>query len=302
MCTILKVAGTDLKLKFLLLCICFSFSMKVKAQYYEAKSVVYNTAIGAITSGVGAIINKKKEQTWHAAFIKGLMAGAGGGVLMYTGKKLNTLIANEKKLGYGWLSRSVFCMGTSIIENAAMNRNFWSVWHYDLGFIRLEYDAEVHHFQPKLKVSSFGATLFLAIQGKWDMATSLKSGTPTFRTREISYQPKLVASTVTTGFLLTDTLLSGTIYYDTYAHEMVHSFQFVEFSGVNHFFKPITSKWETKSPVFKNIHQWLYGDLNYELMLFNYFIVQGGSRQNYCNNFLENEAEALTVGRPACYN
>jgi hypothetical protein len=290
-----------LNLKIITLCVsCSIYCSPAKAQQYEARSVVYNTVLGGVSAGIGAIINKKKDQKWYDVFVKALVIGGGGGVVMYTGKKLNTLITNENNISYGWLSRSVFCAGTSIVENIAAGRNFWSVWHYNIGFMRFEYDCEAKKFQPKIMPAALGATFFLAVQSHLDLLASLRSGTPTFRAHRISYQPALVGSTVTNAFLLNDTLTTGRTFYDLYAHEMIHSFQFEEFSGINHFFIPYTNKWETTSPAFKRAHRWIYGDLNHELMLFNYFAIQGGSKRNYCNNFLENEAESLTIGRGAC--
>jgi hypothetical protein len=287
--------------KIIVLCIsCSIYCSPVKSQHYEARSAAYNVVLGGVSAAVGAIINKKQNEKWYTVFVKGLAIGGAGGIMMYSGKKLNTLIANENNISYGWLSRSVFYAGTSIVENVASGRDFWTVWHYDIGFVRFEYDAQLKKIQPKVMASALGATLFVAAQGRFDLKTSLRSGTPTFRTRTINYQPGLVGSTVTNAFLLSDTLVKGRTFFDLYAHEMIHSFQFEDFSGVNHFFKSYTNKWETAAPVFKNVHRWVYGDLNHELMLMNYFIIQGGSKRNYCNNYLENEAESLTVGRGAC--
>jgi hypothetical protein len=272
----------------------------VYAQHYEAKSIIYNTVLGGVSACVGGIINKKKEEKWYKIFVKKFAYGAAGGMLMYSGKKLNTLITNNNNLAFGWLSRGVFSAGVSIIENVSAGDKAWTAWHYDIGFIRFEYNFAEKKFQPKLMPSAFGATLFIAINSKLDLKTSLSSGTLTLRTSQISYQPGLTGSTVTNAILFNDTLTTGRVYYDIYAHEMVHSFQFSEFSGVNHFFKPFTNKWETNSTLYRKVHRWTYGDLNHEMMLLNYFIIQGGSRGNYCRNFLENEAEFLTVGRGAC--
>lgn len=296
-----KQKGLLHNFKIIILCVsCSIYCSPAKAQHYEAKAVAYNVFLGGITAAAGSIINKKKNEKWYNVFVKGLVVGGGGGALMYTGKKLNTLIANENNLGYGWLSRSVFCAGTSIVENVSSGRNFWSVWHYDVGFMRVEYDSELKKVQPKVMLSSLVATLFIAGHGKFDLNTSLRSGTPTFRTPTITYQPALIGSTVTNAFLLSDSVVTGRTFYDLYAHEMIHSFQFGEFSGVNHFFNPYTDRWQTTSRGFNKLHRWVYGDLNHELMLMNYFIIQGGSKRNYCNNYLENEAESLTVGRGAC--
>jgi hypothetical protein len=122
----------------------------------------------------------------------------------------------------------------------------------------------------------------------------------TFRTSKIVYAPYLVGSTTGNNFLLVDTLRAR-FFYEIYAHEMVHTFQFQEYSACNYYFDPWKEKLNERSPVFKEFGKWVYGDLNYELMLGNYFLVQGGiRRRGYCDNFLENEAEVLTTGRVSC--
>jgi len=279
---------------------CFIYPREVRAQNYEAQSVLYNALLGGISACAGALINKKKKAKCFTVSWKSFAVGVLGGTCIYSGKKLNTLIANENKLGYAWLSRGIFYLGASVVENAAAGKQWWETWHYDIGFVRLEYDCEKKIFQPKIMPAAFSATLFLAYYGKLDVTTSLQSGVPTFRTKRIGYQPQLIGSTVTNGFLLNDSLKRSRLFYDTYAHEMIHSFQFSEFLGTNEFFNRYTSNWEKRSTIFKNIHRWVYGDLNHELMLINYFVVQGGVRRNYCKNYLENEAEFLTIGRSAC--
>jgi len=284
----------------LLLLSTFTFQ-NASAQNIEAQSVLYNGLIGAVSGGVGAVINKHKGQKWYKAFTKGFIVGSGGGVLMYSGKRINSLISVRQNLEYGYLSRLVYDAGNSIVENAAANRNFWEVWHYDVGFIRLELQTKQLKLRPKIMASSFGGTIFLAFYGNFDARTSLLSGTPIFRTKEIKYSPTLIGSTVTNGFLLNDTLRKGNLFYDVFSHEMVHTFQFSEFNGFNYFFNPLKARWSDKAKWYAKANKWIYGDLSYELFMFNYFIIQRGSKgTNYCNNFLENEAEYLSTERSAC--
>jgi hypothetical protein len=283
------------------LCLYF-FPAQLPAQDFNLNSAIYNVCVGAFSGGIGAVINKPKEVKPFKAFIKGFLTGAGGGAVMYSGKKLNFLVSQKQNLGYAWISRAVYSAGNSVVENTAAGREPWSQWHYDLGFIRLEFQVAARKLQPKLMPSSLGGMLFMARNGRLDLLTTLRSGTFTYRTGRIGYSPTLVGSTASNGFLLSDTLIRGLNYYDVYAHEMIHAFQFQDFSGTNYFFKPITDSWETRSRQFRNFHKWVYGDLNYEVMLINYFIVNGGSRgANYCHNFLENEAEFLSTGRSACH-
>lgn len=278
-------------------------SKPVITQNIEAKVIAYNALAGGISGGIGAWINKKGNEKWYKALAKGFVIGLGGGTVAYAGKKVNNLVAKNQNLAYCWLSRAVFSAGNSIVENAAANRPFWSQWHYDIGFIRCEFQTIGRFkFTPRFMPSTFGGTVLLITQGRFDVMTSLRSGTPTFRTKTINYAPNLIASTPTNGFLFNDTVASGQVFYDTYAHEMIHAFQFQEFSGVNNFFLPLSTKWKAASPQFRKLSRWIYADINYELMLGNYFIIQQGYRGRlYCRNYLENEAEFLSVGRSACY-
>ena len=284
-----------------LLISCF-MKQEMTAQDYKAQSMLYNGLIGAVSGGVGSVINKHKGQKWYKAFAKGFIVGGGGGMIMYSGKRINSLVSVRQELGYGYLSRFVFDVGNSIVENAAANRNFWEVWHYDVGFIRLELQTRHVKLRPRVMASAFAATVFVASQGKFDAKTSLASGTPTFRTKEIRYSPTLVGSTITNGILLNDTLVkNNSLFFDTYAHEVIHTFQFRETAGFNYFFKPLTDKWKERSGWYAKVSPWIYGDLNYELFIGNYFLIQGGSKgDHYCHNFLENEAEFLSTERSAC--
>lgn len=271
------------------------------AQDFNLNSVVYNTLVGAFSGGIGAMINKPKEAKPGKAFLKGFLTGGGGGLVMYGGKKLNFLVSQKQNLGYAWMSRAVYSAGNSVVENVAAGRPFWSQWHYDAGFVRLEFQVSGFRLRPRLMPSHLAGMLFMARNGRLDLLTTLKSGTFTYRTGEIGYSPGLVGSTTSNGFLLGDTLQSGRVYYDVYAHEMIHAFQFNDLSGINYFFKPLTDKWGARSGVFRNVHKWVHGDLNYEAMLLNYFLInRGASGYNYCRNYLENEAEFLSTGRPAC--
>lgn len=272
------------------------------AQNYEAKSVVYNTLMGGISGGLGALINKQAHEKPGRAFLKGFVTGCGGGLVMYAGKKSNMLIARRENLGYAWLSRAIFSAGNSVVENAAANRPWYGQWHYDLGFIRLELRLNGSpSLLPRLMPSAFGAFLFTSFYGRPDLMASLQSGSLIFRNRKIPYAPYLVGSTTGNNILFVDSLLRAPSFYEVFAHEMVHTCQFQESSGFNSFFDPLRNTWQKKSPRFRQVSRYVYGDLNYELMLINYFFIQGGiERSLYCRNFLENEAEVLTTGRVSC--
>ena len=287
------------KIIFCILITLSIFKQSLRAQNYEPRSVIYNTLVGGLSGGIGAVINKHHDQKWFKAFGKGFLIGSGGGSIVYGGKKINYLVGERQNLGYAWLSRIVFSAGNSIVENASSNINVWTRWHFDIGFVRLEFKTGPFSFLPRIMPSSLGGIIFLAANGKLNFKETIQSGTLTFYTPVIKYAPQFVASTPGNGIIHV-TSLTGPVFYQTYGHEMIHTFQFQEFSGVNYFFNPISNKWKSKSPTFKKVSKWIYLDLNYELMLANYFLVQGGFKKCYCTNFLENEAEFLSTRRPAC--
>ncbi|HRG02239.1 MAG TPA: hypothetical protein PKZ75_14065 [Bacteroidia bacterium] len=298
-----KCSGSIKKQILYLLFFTFSFQT-FQAQVNETQFFAYNTLLGGVTGGIGALINKKKDQKWHKVLLKGFMIGCGGGAISYSGKKLNSMVSQKQELGYCWLSRAVFSAGNSIIENASSNKKFWSRWHYDVGFMRFELELENGaSLMPKFMPSAFGGIIFMAVNGEFDGSTTLKSGTLTFRADQVNYANNLSASTASNGFLFINSLNKGHKFYDTYSHEMIHAFQFQEFSAINYFFNPIKAKWQLRSTRFENLNRWFYGDINFEAMLLNYFIIHKGyidSPEGYCDNFLENEAEFLSVGKSAC--
>ena len=162
---------------------------------------------------------------------------------------MNRLIATQKNISYAWLSRAVFSAGNSVVENAAANRLWYSQWHYDIGFIRFEIkpqgDGPV--ILPRLMPSSLGAFVFTAFNGHLNGRASLQSGTFIFENVRIGYAPYLVGSTTGNNVLFVDSLHLNPVFHEVFAHEMVHTCQFQELSGVNYYTDPLTNKWKQKS-------------------------------------------------------
>src|SRR5690606_30183870 len=210
---------------------CFLLN-SLRAQDYEAKSILYNTLIGGFSGAIGSIINKPKNTKASKAFIKGFLTGCGGGALMYSGKKLNMAIAQQQNVSYAWMSRAVFSAGNSIVENASAYRPWYSQFHYDIGFIRFEFKADGSGpvCQPALMPLAFGSFLFTAFNGRFDTESSLRSGAWVFTNVKISYASYLVGSTTGNNILFTDTLRKNKAYHEIFAHETVHTFQFQELS------------------------------------------------------------------------
>lgn len=286
----------------LIVCLVFC-SLFFRAQNYLVRSFLYNSFSGALIAAGGAMLNKKPSEKYKKVFLKGLLGGGVGGAVQFAGKWSVNLIAKKNEVGYGWGSRLIFSAGNSILENAAQNRNLFSSVHIDLAFLRIETDLKLQHPRVFLLPAQTGAFIFAAAFGRPDWLLSLRSGTFIFKTKQIRYAPYLVGSTTGNHFVLVDTLGTGKFFHEIFAHETIHAFQFLEFSGLNSWVTRPVTKWKETYPLIRKTGKYIHGDINYFAMLFNYFLIQGGySRTYYCRNFLENEAELLSTGRMSCPN
>jgi hypothetical protein len=136
--TFLKKKLTKLmRITFIAFFATFLFSTKSVAQYQERQIFVYNIALGGITSGIGAAINKKKEDKFLPVFFRGFKYGCVGGLFLYGGKKISYQINRQNNLAWGWPSKLVHSYGASIIESAALNeKHVFSKLSFPIGFVR----------------------------------------------------------------------------------------------------------------------------------------------------------------------
>jgi hypothetical protein len=259
--------------------------------------LAYNTLIGGITGGIGSLINRTTQEKKLHALTKGFITGMAGGAVMYAGKRANSLIIQMKEPGWAWISRTVFCAGNSVVENASANRPFWQRWHYDFLFARVEADLEHGTVRARLMPSAFAGFVILAAQARPDWKNSLASGTAVFIKSGKILSPGLSGLTAGNSIVILDTVQKIPYFRNVLAHEMVHTFQFQEWSGVNGMLLPLHKSWTEKSPRVRQLSKWIYGDINYEIMLLNYFIVQRGySPEYYFRNYYEREAEMMSTG------
>ncbi|OGU60650.1 MAG: hypothetical protein A2X64_07945 [Ignavibacteria bacterium GWF2_33_9] len=272
-------------------------SNNLQCRDIKTESAIFNTLVGGFTSGIGAVINKNKDESYLQTFAKGFLVGSAGGYIMFHGKKLNRLISTEQNLSYAYASRFVYSIGNSIVENGAENINFWDKFHYDFGFVRFEVNTNKFSIQPEILPLTFIGTIYLATKGNLEFKKTIQSGTFIFKT-DIYANPEDPTSLDNFGAL---TPVNGIVYnaeseyYDfnfMMAHEFVHTFQHQDFSGINLFFKPQFDSLKNKYPKFNKLCQWISPDLNVAMFYLNYFVIQGGL-SNWDNNFLEMEAEGV---------
>lgn len=245
---------------------------KVSAQKTEFQYGMLNIASGAVVGGIGALLNKQPDEKFPRVFAKGLAQGALGGYLVFESKRILQEFVRQENYIYVWPSKLINSTGTSIIENAAANRNFWEHWHINFAFTRLDiYTKEEIRF--KYRIMPF--SLFRAIQLKSrdydiDWNRSLKLGVLVFLKDEITYGE----FTNVLGALASNhiSLKKSSIKHSTEAHELIHVYQNNQFSGFNPYinnlnlylkknFKPFRI-YDTffytdfNSPIFRGLYKW----------------------------------------------
>lgn len=287
--------------------IAFFFSLQlfgqavIKIPNMELKSAMYNTLIGSFSGSIGSLINKKKNEKWGPTLLRGFFVGSVGGSVMYCGKRLTGLMSHQNELAYAWLARAVYSSGNSIVENAASNRPYNAVWHFNIGFVRLEYNTVDKKLQPKILPCTMAGTFYLASKGTFDLDKTLRTGTPIFYTRVIQYDESIAAFTPTDGILYRTIDNPPETLIKNLNHEMVHTFQYQDLNFLNPFIKKQKETLNEQSKLYKRFNNWIYVDYSYQFMVGNYFLInRGGNGINYCYNFLENEAQFYATGKCAC--
>jgi hypothetical protein len=249
---------------------------------------LYNIGLGSIFSGVGALINKKPNEKWHKVLLKGMGQGALGGYLIYESKNLIGKIEQKQSLKYSWFGKVANSAGTSIVENASSNRNFWEKWHLNIGFNRLEFYAK-DKFKIKYKIMpvSLLMTAYTAIGNKFELERTLQTGEIIFSSSDISVN-EISTRGVTIGNILllnTDSLNN----YDLYSHEIIHVYQYYDYNFVNTYLNKPFDNWKSKSNTFHKMNDLFYFDMQ-GAVLRPLYLLENGNRNCYYDNFFENEA------------
>ena len=280
------------QLAFLFLSVILSLPGVGQDQPYRAQRAdfaVYNTGVGALAGGVGAWVNKEKEQKWHRVFFKGMAQGLLGGYLMHQGKNLTYQIYAREQYAYAWPAHLVHAAGASILQNAASNRNFWEHWHINLWLLRLDYDLPDRRFQARVFPSGIYGVLDLRKEGRFNLTKSLKTGFIFLDAEGIDYKGFASATTMTVG--VNSAVYPGYL-YRVGAHEVMHLLQYEGFVYINPLFNKVDAKWKENSDWYKAISRFIYFDFNGLYYLAVYDWIGGGKyRPCYFDNFFEKEAE-----------
>lgn len=282
--------------RFPLLLLVFLVSVSsLRSQSNNTETALFNIGIGSVFSGIGAVINKEPKERFGDVLYKGMLQGALGGYLVYESKVIAGGIAKHRNLSYGWPAKFVNSAGTSIIENAASNRNFWEQWNLNIGFNRIEFHTQ-DRFQLKYKIQpvAFLLTAYTAVQNKFEPELSLRvgefvfSGNSYYRSEDNTY---LGAAIGTTILLNPET---GGFNYNTMAHEMIHVFQYHDFNVLNTYMNKPLEQFKEGSGFFRKMDKFLHYDINIFIFAGLYKMEHFGEDvrtfDGYYSNYFEREA------------
>jgi hypothetical protein len=276
-----------MKFKILILLITFSVHKNAISQEPRAEMLLYNIGLGSISSGIGALINKEEHEKWHKVMFKGMAQGALGGYLVYESKNLIGKIEKEQKWEYGWYGKLVNSAGTSIIENAASNRNFWEKWHLNVGFNRIEFYTK-NGLKVKYKIMPVSfiltSTALISPEAKFEFKRAIQTGEFIFS----NDNPKYPSGATTFGnlFIVSKERLND---HKLFAHEIIHIYQYYDFNFVNTYFNKPRNLWVENSKAFKRVDQILYLDMQYPV-LGGLYTIENQNIDSKTDNFFEYEA------------
>lgn len=267
------------------------FSSEAKAQKSDLEAGLMNIGLGSVIGGVGAVINKEPEEKLLPALLKGAGSGALGGYLIFESKRLVRLFAENQSYGYVWPSKIIGSAGSSIIENAAGNRDLWERWHMHIGFNRIELTTgEELKVRYRIMPMALTATIVTATNGDFDWEKSLKTGHFIFTTDQISSEPSEGAITYGQVPLFSNSILILDNWEGdaALAHELVHIYQNESFVGINSFLNEPLKKLIGKKKFFRFYSKIFYTDFHSAVIagLYNLESWQKG----YSGNIFEEEA------------
>lgn len=244
---------------FVLFFICFG-SKNIQAQETNKEFALLNVGVSSLIGGVGAVINKEPNQKFGKVLLKGLAQGALGGYVVFESKRILRPFAQTENYTYIWSSKIVNAAGNSIIENAASNRNFWEQWHINFGFNRFDIYTQ-DGFKLKYRIMPFmlGQTVGSLFNYKFDALESLKLGTIVVKGDVLELDGRTNINAGAAGNIIYIKPSTG---LESRSHELVHTYQYEQFSGVNMYIKKPLNRLEEKSGILKWYNKYFYTDWN----------------------------------------
>jgi len=301
-----------------------AFPTKVAAQSdyqkQDAALMIYNCGLGGITSGLGALINKKKNQPALPTFWRGFKYGSLGGMLNYSSKRINYLISgyivdengkkhNEEALLWAWPTKLVHAAGSSIMDNAAANKeNVFLDYNIPIGFINLSVNLKDKvSIHPQLMPFSLISFIQIATNNIHLHSNEYINQNNKLLFKEILFlgTPYFSSSSTLDGLAdgFTSREFSNSILFDSNketsiysginrAHEHIHTLQTREYLVFNQYLnKPYTAIVSKSNKTMNFIAKYIYPDIPYFSLFYTIVPSSYSGRGTYYKNPFELEAE-----------
>jgi hypothetical protein len=189
------------------------------------------------------------------------------------------------------MAKLVNAAGTSIKENAALNKNFYDRWHLNIGFSRIEFHTK-NKFSVKHKLMpvALGYIVDGFFRSKFEFSKSLRIGEFVFSTnsfRNNEFIDPLAAANP--GYIVFKKEFLDD--FNVNVHEVVHLHQSNEFSIFNTYLNAPLSRWSSTNKTINWIDRHLYIEFHYLIYRPLYIFERETSINSYYDNFFEHEAE-----------
>jgi hypothetical protein len=263
------------------------------SQQQELKIFTHDVVFGAVTSGLGAIINKKPNEDWKKCFVRGCWQGSVGGFLNYSAKKTIHFIDSKNNAAYGLPARLIHSAGNSIIQNAAVNEPFLKNWNIEYGF--LHFDFAIHSpksFKARILPGTLGSTIMAFPHGKLDLSTTLLTGVVCFKSTGLINDVLGTHDGVNYGRAFVY-YSNSPRYLHIIAHEIIHEYQVREYLVFNSYFKKTAAKWEDNF-LKKAFTKYIYPDVPYFGLFYS---LEQTERGHIFRNYYEFEAERFATNQ-----
>ena len=275
--------------KLVLTFVLVTISFSTKAQANDTEAALYNVGFGAVFGTVGAIINKSPDEPLGKVIKKSLWQGALGGYITFESKRILREARRQEQWEFFWAAKLVNAAGTSIKENAALNKDFYDRWHLNIGFSRLEFNTK-DKFSVKYKLMpvAFLYNLDAIFRYKFEIGQSLRVGEFVYSIEKLenSYSDNVLAAATAGYMVFNKTYLKQ---FDVNVHEIVHLYQSNDYSIFNTYLNKSLAQWSSKNKTVSWINKHLYTEYHY-LVLRPLYILESEPIEGYYNNFFEHEA------------
>jgi hypothetical protein len=283
-----------MRITFITILTLFLFSTKSFAQKQEQHVLVYNVALGGITSGIGAAINKKKADKIFPTFLRGFKYGCVGGLFLYGGKKISYQINRQNNLAWGWPSKLVHSYGATIIEQASKDeKDIFTKLSFPVGFLRFNLSFQKNvKCNIQLQPGALASFILNSSYWKFKPKESLLIGSPIFMSNSDyiingSGGGKALINTFTYSELFTSKS------YEIFAHEHLHLLQEREYLVMNNWFKnPTNNVLNKMNNNTKEIFNHVYLDIPYNYLFYSILYKKPPC---YFKNYYEFEAKRFAT-------